>query len=141
MAPFLGDRQESRWRWLMVPAALAAAGAHLPVIGPHLREAAYMGILFVVLSAACVMLASVAISWDAPVVYALSALTCGLAVLGYAATRLVAFPLLSDDVGNWFEPLGVLSVASETAVVIAALAALARAGGLSREPALRPAGP
>jgi hypothetical protein len=126
MTSFFTRRQESRWRWLMVPAVLVAAAAHLPVIRPHLDEAPYMGVLFVVLSAACVVLASVAISWDTPVVYALSVLTCGLAVLGYAATRLVAFPMLSDDVGNWFEPLGLVSVASETVVVVAAWAALGR---------------
>ncbi len=45
-------------------------------------------------------------------------------VLGYAATRLVAFPELGDDVGNWLEPLGVIAVASELAVVFCALAAL-----------------
>ncbi|MEO6500469.1 MAG: hypothetical protein ABIQ09_00995 [Jatrophihabitantaceae bacterium] len=103
---------------------LIAAAAHLPVIAPHLAEAPYVGVLFVVLSAACVGLASVAISWDPPVVYALSALTCGLAVLSYAATRLRAFPMLAGDVGYWFEPLGVLSVVSETIVVLTAACAL-----------------
>jgi hypothetical protein len=139
MTSFLSRRQESRWRWLMVPAVLVAAAAHLPVIRPHLDEAPYMGVLFVVLSAACVVLASVVISWDTPVVYALSVLTCGLAVIGYAATRLVAFPMLADDVGNWFEPLGLLSIASETVVVLTALGALARRSprriGLSPEAA------
>ena len=124
MTSFFTTRQDSRWRWLMVPAVLVAAAAHLPVIRPHLDEAPYMGVLFVVLSAACVVLASAAISWDTPVVYALSVLTCGLAVLGYAATRMVAFPMLSDDVGNWFEPLGVVSVLSETTVVLVAVWAL-----------------
>ncbi|MEO6502995.1 MAG: hypothetical protein ABIQ09_13930 [Jatrophihabitantaceae bacterium] len=123
-AAFFSRRQHSRWRWLTVPAMLIAAAAHLPVIAPHLTEAPYIGVLFVVLSAACVGLASVAISWDPPVVYALSALTCGLAVLGYAATRLVAFPLLADDVGYWLEPLGILSIASEGIVVLTALIAL-----------------
>ena len=58
-------------------------------------------------------------------VYLLSAGTCGLAVLGYAATRLIAFPMLADDVGNWAEPLGLVSVAAESvAVITAALAML-----------------
>jgi hypothetical protein len=122
---FAAQRQDSSWRWVMVPAALAAAAAHLPVIRPHLDEAPYMGVLFVVLSAACVALASAAISWDTPLIYALSALTCGLAVLGYVATRVLAFPMLADDVGNWLEPLGVLSIVSETVVVLAAAGALA----------------
>ena len=143
MTSFLTRRQESRWRWLMVPAVLVAAAAHLPVIRPHLDEAPYMGVLFIVLSAACVALASAAISWDTPVVYALSVLTCGLAVLGYVATRMVAFPMLADDVGNWAEPLGLLSVGSETVVVIAALCVLAGRAfpiGLRPARALAPAG-
>ena len=38
-------------------------------------------------------------------------------------TRLVAFPELADDVGDWLEPLGVVSVLAEsTAVGIAAAA-------------------
>jgi hypothetical protein len=56
--------------------------------------------------------------------YALALATCGLAVIGYAATRVVPFPMLADDVGNWLEPLGVLSVLSECAVVVAAVSAL-----------------
>ncbi len=41
-------------------------------------------------------------------------------MLGYALTRLTAFPQLADDVGNWLEPLGVTSVLAETTVVLAA---------------------
>ncbi|MGN6246579.1 MAG: hypothetical protein ACTHQ3_23285 [Motilibacteraceae bacterium] len=113
-------------RWVLSGAALVAAVAHVPVIGPHLDEAPYMGVLFVVLTAACGVLAVAALVRDARPVYALAAVTCGLAVAGYAATRLVAFPELGDDVGNWLEPLGVLSVAAELVVVGAALSALRR---------------
>jgi hypothetical protein len=135
MKVFLRQRQESRWRWLMVPAVLIAAAAHLPVIAPHLEEAPYMGVLFVVLTGACVLLASAAISWDTPVVYALAVLTCGLAVLGYIATRVLSFPMLADDVGNWFEPLGLVSIAAESIVVLTAALALRSAN--SREAVLR----
>jgi hypothetical protein len=65
---------------------------------------------------------------DTRVVYSASAVTCGLAVIGYVATRLVAFPMLADDVGNWLEPLGVVSVASETGVVLLSLRVLRRSG-------------
>ena len=49
---------------------------------------------------------------------------CGLTIIGYAATRLVAFPMLADDVGNWLEPLGVVSIVAETVVVASSIAAL-----------------
>ncbi|MGN6414851.1 hypothetical protein [Flexivirga sp.] len=121
---FLGRPLRSPLRLLVVAAALVAACAHVPVIAPHLDEAPYMGALFIVLTVACVVLAATLLVHDAPRVYALSVLTCGLAVIGYAATRIVAFPMLADDVGNWFEPLGVVSVISESVVVVASVVAL-----------------
>lgn len=124
MSTFLFARQRSPLRWLLAPAALVAAGAHLPVIGPHLTEAPYMGALFIVLTAACALLATATLLRDSAAVQALSVITCGLAVAGYVATRLVAFPMLADDVGNWLEPLGLISIASETVVIVAAVAEL-----------------
>jgi hypothetical protein len=118
--------QNSSMRWLLAAAAAVAAVAHIPVIGSHLKEAPYMGQLFIVLTAACFALALTALRFDTPAVYVASASTCSLAIIGYAATRLVAFPMLADDVGNWLEPLGVISVASEAIVVAASLLGLRR---------------
>jgi len=120
----LGPSLGSRYRPLVALAAVVAAVAHMPVIAPHLSEAPYMGVLFIVLTAACLVLAGTLLVHDGPVAYALSILTCGLAVIGYAATRLVAFPMLADDVGNWLEPLGIVSICSETVVVVAACLAI-----------------
>ena len=111
-------------RWVLAAATAVAAIAHVPVIAPHLDEAPYMGVLFIVLTAACAFLAGAALVRGGRAVSALTVLTCGLAVLGYAATRLVAFPMLADDVGNWLEPLGVVSIISESIAVAAAVAAL-----------------
>lgn len=119
------------YRWIIIAAAVVAAVAHIPVIAPHLDEAPYMGVLFIVLTVACLVLAAAMAVHDSPIVYALSVLTCGLAVAGYAATRLVAFPMLADDVGNWLEPLGVVSIVSESVVVIGSVGALV----LGRAPA------
>ncbi len=113
-------------RALLAAAAVVAAIAHVPVIAPHLHEAPYMGVLFVVLTVACLGIGAAALVRDSAAVYALAALTCGLAVVGYLATRLVAFPMLADDVGNWFEPLGIVSVAAELTVVATAVRALRR---------------
>lgn len=107
-----------------VLAVLVAGAAHIPVIAPHLHEAPYMGVLFILLTAACLLSAGVLAVAEVPLAYAFAATCCGLAVLGYAATRLVAFPQLADDVGNWWEPLGVVAVLSELVVVAAAISAL-----------------
>jgi hypothetical protein len=124
--PFLVRPLGTRQRWTLAGAATIAAAAHIPVIAPHLDEAPYMGALFILLTAACVALAAAALIHDSAVVYALTALTCGLAIIGYIATRLVPFPMLADDVGNWLEPLGVVSILTEAVAVIAAVTALAR---------------
>lgn len=124
MHRFLLRPLELHRRWLVVAALLVAAAAHLPVIGDHLAEAPYMGVLFIVLTAACFALAAALISLDSPAAYALSVLTCALAVLGYAATRTVAFPQLADDVGNWTEPLGLVSIAAESLAAVVATSAL-----------------
>jgi hypothetical protein len=121
-------------RWVVAVAAAVAAAAHVPVIGPHLAEAPYMGVLFVALTAACLCISAAICVRDPAALYAAAVLTCGLAVLGYAATRLVPFPMLGDDVGNWLEPLGVLSVASETVVVVAAAWALVTPGRPAAHP-------
>ena len=123
---FLWEALRDRLRWSLAGFAVVGAIAHVPVVGEHLREAPYMGWEFIVLIAACLAIAVAAIHWDSAAVYAAASLTCGLAVLGYILTRLVAFPMLSDDVGNWFEPLGVVSIAAEYAVVGIAIAALRR---------------
>lgn len=83
-----------------------------------------MGVLFILLTVACFILAVAAIWYDAPLVYLAAATICGLTIIGYAATRLVAFPMLEDDVGNWLEPLGVVSIIAETIVVVSSIAAL-----------------
>ncbi len=118
---FLWTPLQSRWRWPLVAATLVTAAAHVPVIGPHLHEAPYMGEEFIVLTVACLLLGLAAFVCDSSVVYSLTVLTCGMAILGYVATRLVAFPLLADDLGNWFEPLGVVSVLAEAVAVITAV--------------------
>lgn len=111
-------------RWGVAIAAVTAAVAHVPVIPDHLHEAPYMGTLFVLLTIACLAVAAAVLISDVPLVYVAAATICGLAVLGYAATRTVAFPQLADDVGNWLEPLGVLAICSETVVIGLSLAAL-----------------
>jgi heme/copper-type cytochrome/quinol oxidase subunit 4 len=129
---FLARPLASPLRWPIVAAAVAAAVAHIPVISPHLEEAPYMGALFIVLTVACLGLAAAMVINDSAAVYAAAAVTCGLAVVGYAATRLVAFPMLADDVGNWLEPLGVVSIVTETIVVV--LSVLAMRGVGVRQP-------
>ena len=110
-----------------VTAIGVAAVAHVPVIAPHLEEAPSMGVLFIVFTGVCLALGAAILLTHKTWAYRSAVAVCGSAVLVYGATRLVAFPQLSDDVGNWFEPLGIVSVLSESVVVALALTSLARA--------------
>jgi len=125
-------RQDTPVRWLLVTAITAAAAAHVPVIAPHLDEAPYMGVLFILLTAACLAIGATIALADATWGYLAAMPVCGAAVIGYVATRLFAFPQLADDVGNWFEPLGVLSVVTETAVVVLAAIVVRRRSSPTR---------
>lgn len=120
---------------LRYPAALLAvvAGlAHVPVTPDHLNEAPYIGGLFITLTIACVLLAAALLVWDSPVVWATLGVSCLLAVVAYLLSRTVGLPLMADDVGNWLETLGVVSVLTETGVVMAAAFALRQASRRSR---------
>lgn len=83
-----------------------------------------MGVAFILLTTACFGIAVSALLYDPPILYTAAATVCSLAIAGYAATRLVAFPMLADDVGNWFEPLGIVSILAESVVVASAMYAL-----------------
>jgi hypothetical protein len=125
MSDFLWLPMRYPWRWALTLCAAISALAHIPVVGEHLAEAPYMGEEFLVLIVGCTLIGVAALICDSAALYLLAVITCGLAIAGYAATRIVAFPRLADDVGNWFEPLGVVSIIAESATVAIALCALA----------------
>jgi hypothetical protein len=114
----------SPWRFTVSAACLTAAAAHLPVTEDHLHEAPYIGVLFILLSVACVLAAVALLARDARVVYTAVMVTCAAAVGAYAWSRAVGLPQIKDDVGNWTEPLGIVAIAAESVAVLASLAAV-----------------
>jgi hypothetical protein len=131
-AELLTTALHNPYRFVLAAAAADAAIAHIPVVAPHLQQAPYMGVLFIALIAALVVLAIAALVRDSAAVYLATVLTCALAIAGYAATRTIAFPQLADDVGNWLEPLGIVSILSEALALAAGLAALRGSTALHR---------
>jgi hypothetical protein len=73
----LSGRRGHPQRWVVAGAAAVAGAAHVPVIGPHLAEAPYMGALFVALTTACLVIAAAITIRDTVVLYAAAVLTCG----------------------------------------------------------------
>jgi hypothetical protein len=112
-------------RFTAAAVSLTAAAAHLPVTEDYLHEAAYIGILFIVLSVACVLEAVALLRRDTRGVWIAVASTCGAAVVGYVWSRAIGLPQIADDVGNWTEPLGVVSIAAEAVAVACAAVTLA----------------
>ena len=117
----------SRLRFPAALLAVVAGLAHVPVTPEHLNEAPYIGGMFIALTTVCVLLAAAMLLWDSPVVWATLGASCLLAVIAYVLSRTVGLPLMADDVGNWLETLGVVSVLTETGVVILSAFTLRRA--------------
>ncbi|WP_171814497.1 hypothetical protein [Arthrobacter dokdonensis] len=124
----LGRPVKHSLRALPVAALVVAGAAHIPVIPAHLHEAPYIGILFMVLAAASFVLAAVLALGDVSVAYVTTAVVMGLALLAYVISRTIGLPEIGDDIGNWLEPLGVVSVIAEATACLSAVAIAVKAG-------------
>jgi hypothetical protein len=105
-------------RWLTVTLLYVASIAHVPVVPEHLAEAPYMGFLFIAFALVAFGLAVALVYRPSAALNLVAGVLCAAGVCAYVATRLVAFPLLADDVGDWTEPLGLVCIVAETAVVV-----------------------
>jgi hypothetical protein len=123
---FLWAPLHSRLRWPLAGLSMLSAAAHLPVLSEHLHEVPYIGVEFIVLIVACLLISVAAPAWDTGALYAVAAIACALAVAAYVMTRAVTLPGLAEDVGDWFEPLGVVAVLAESATVVVAMCAVAQ---------------
>lgn len=103
---------------------IVAGAAHIPVTPEHLKEAPYIGYLFLALTVVCFALALILLRYDTPAVWAVVVVVSLAAVLAYVVSRMVALPEIADDVGNWTEPLGLLSITSECAAAALGLVVL-----------------
>lgn len=119
------------WRWLTASLLVIAGLGHVPLIEQHLSEAPYMGALFIVFVLCACALAVAVLRRGTAVDYSAAGMLCLLAVAAYVTTRLVALPELSDDVGAWLEPLGVMCVGTELCVVAVAAVQVRRLSGSS----------
>jgi hypothetical protein len=116
-------------RWALVALLLVVAAVHVPLISEHLEEAPYMGVAFAVFVAAAFAVATGLALGPSRLGFTVAAGLCACAIVAFLATRLTAFPQISDDVGNWSEPLGIAALATETAVVALSQWALRRSSG------------
>lgn len=107
------SQAKSLCRWPAAAALSATAAIHMTLVPQHLHEAPYAGALFIALSAAALAIAMLLSAADHDLVW-LAAITISLgALIAYFLSRSVGLPSLSDDVGDWANPLGVAAVACE----------------------------
>jgi hypothetical protein len=107
----------SLWRWPAAAALSSTAAIHMTLVPEHLREAPYAGALFIALSAAALATAIVLSATDHELVW-LAAIAISLgAVLAYFLSRSVGLPSMSDDIGDWANPLGMAAVACEVLTI------------------------
>lgn len=124
--PLTGNPARSGWRLLAAAGAVTMAAAHIPVTEKHLHEAPYIGIGFVLLTVAGLLLAQLLLIGDSRAVWVCAAVVSTLALLGYGLSRSVGLPEIHDDIGNWAEPLGLVAIVGEAVMLIASVLHFAR---------------
>lgn len=127
-----GQPLRSPMRWAASAMMLVAAAVHVPLVPDHLREAPYIGVLFIALAVTGAVLTVALVIWDTPWVWALSGLVTFVSLVAFVASRTIGLPELADDIGNWTEPLGFPALVSEAVVTVAAVLALRRHHQLPR---------
>lgn len=117
--------QESLARIVGVACLSATAAFHVIWMPHKLAEAPYMGILFIVLSAAAVFAALLLIfsgsrlgrlAWGAAALVAVAPLA------GFVNSRVAELPQQAALVGDWAEPLGIPSLVVEGVLLVLAVA-------------------
>lgn len=89
-------------------------------------DARYIFWLYVALILGCAIGVGALILRNARATWAFTALLGVGPLISYIVNRSVGFPRATDDIGNWGEPLGVVSSIAEVLVIALSLAQLAR---------------
>ena len=113
-------------RALGVLGCLAVAAIHVIDQGglPGTKDPQYVQIMYYALEAAGVAAAVLLLTRLARVGWSLALGVAVGPIVGYVLSRGPGLPNYTDDVGNWTEPLGVLSLAVEGVLLIVTVAAL-----------------
>ena len=115
---------------LGVPAALLSLGvAAIHVVDqggvPGSKDPSYVGIGYWVLEIVAVVLAVALLARRARASVLTWVVAAGVGLgplLGYCLSRGPGLPSYTDDIGNWTEPLGIVSLVVEVLLVLVALA-------------------
>ncbi|MER6052123.1 hypothetical protein ABT168_32600 [Streptomyces sp. NPDC001793] len=100
--------------------ALLSAGAHLLIAPEHLKEVAYIGVLFTV-GGGTLLFTALGLAWRNPVpAWLLGVVVSGGMLLGFALSRTVGLPGYQDE--GWDPPYGILCMVAEVVFIGAFIA-------------------
>lgn len=122
-------------RWACACTLLVTAATHIPLIPEHLHEAPYVGVLFILIAVVSIVLAVAIVVRDLPLVWMTSGTVTLLAFVAFLVSRTVGLPQISDDIGNWTDPLGYPALAGELVTFVLAALVLRRAAAATAAPA------
>ncbi|HEY3690048.1 MAG TPA: hypothetical protein VGL46_07060 [Pseudonocardiaceae bacterium] len=109
-----------------VVGCLAVAAIHVIDQGgvPGTKGPEYVQLLYYALEVAGVLVAALLLTKHARVGWLLSLGVAAGPIVGYVLSRGPGLPNYTDDIGNWGEPLGVVSLVVEGILLILALVSL-----------------
>jgi hypothetical protein len=91
---------------------------HLLDAKSKLEETPYLGVGYILIIIAALGAAEALIRRSTPLRWAAAGLVALAPLIGYILSRTTGLPSSTDDIGNWWEPLGVASLFVEGTVVI-----------------------
>jgi len=112
---------------LTIVGLLAIAWIHLLDLSGKLDETPYLGVAYIGLIAGCAVAVALLARRDRRG-FLLGGGLAAATLVGYCLSRTVGLPAATDDIGNWTETLGILSLVAEGAVVALSVAAVSVAG-------------
>ena len=113
-------------RRITVGLSLAVVGAiHILDLPSKFDETPYLAVAYIgIILAAAVLVERILVVGSRIDFLAAAALSAAV-IVGFIVNRTVGMPMATGDIGNWLEPLGLLSLAVEGFVIWQALVAVA----------------
>lgn len=106
---------------------LGVAMIHLLDVISKFHETPYLGVMYVMLMIASVIVAFALLHTGRPPAWMATGTLAGLTLIGFVLSRTTGLPSSDGDVGNWSEGLGLASMFVETGVILLSGYALALA--------------
>lgn len=104
-------------RGLVASGLFGIAALHLADLPGKMEEVPYLGWAYVGLIAASLVLAELVATRADRRLLAASASLSAAVIVGFVINRTIGMPGAMDDIGNWTEPLGMVSLLVEAAVI------------------------